>query len=179
MGDYEQRIAQRKEESHTVSIKYNTLKIEYEKICNKLKSNQKKYKNMVHEQKKNKAKMKELMLNLENQSQSVAKKSENESETICKLKQEMDVLQQQLFEASNIRRELREFIAKYQRDGQMKLNKNFQKLVKMKKLVLSTMNVLHDERKFIEHNDSLRAHFEFLKQRMGENQENYPAANSN
>merc|ERR1712039_776644 len=176
LEEFEQTMSQRKEEPHTVSIKYNTLKIEYEKICNKLKSNQKKYKNIVHEQKKSKTKMKELMQKLEKQSEihQAAMESELESETICKLKQEIDVLQQQLFEGSNIRRELREFIAKYQRDGQMKLNKNFQKLVKMKKLVLATMNVLHDERKFIEHNDSLRAHFELLKQRMGENQENYP-----
>merc|ERR1712039_578934 len=69
LEEYEQTMSQRKEESHTVSIKYNTLKIEYEKICNKLKTNQKKYKTIVHEQKKQKAKMKELMQKLEKQSE--------------------------------------------------------------------------------------------------------------
>merc|ERR1712228_459125 len=83
--EYEHVIAQYKEESNTINIKYKMLQCE---------------------EKKN--------------------RQTNESEMVCKLKQEIDAMQQQLFEGSNIRRELREFISKYQADGQKKLNKNFQ-----------------------------------------------------
>merc|ERR1712125_291797 len=96
---FEQIIHQQKEESNTVNIKYNTLKFEYEKLTNKYTKNQKK-----------------LKQNLD--------KSAVESDKILELKREIETMQQQLFEGSNIRRELREFVTKYQRDGQEKLNKN-------------------------------------------------------
>merc|ERR1712154_315609 len=109
---------------------------------------------------------------LENNNNPNVTYSDNASSEIQKLKQEIERLHEQLFEGSNIRRELREFVAKYQREGQLKLNKNYKKLTFMKHLVFETFKVLNQERHYVDNNNSLRQHLEFLRSRLQENQEN-------
>ena len=173
---YHSAMLKHKEQSKGINYKYNQIKFEYEKLENEHNNLQ----NEVDETQKMKIrkyenKIKQLMKQINhNMNNNV---NENSSQKIEKLKKEINKLQDQLYEGSNIRRELREYLSKYQREGQMKLNKNYKKLTFMKQLVFTTFNVLNQERQYVEKNNSLRQHFNYLTQKLQENQENNQSNN--
>eukprot|EP01084_Bolivina_argentea_P071688 130263_1 len=174
---YHNGMIKQREYSKDVNSKYNQLKYEYDKLkreYNQIKDvrNRSNTSEVKFQEYENKIKelMKQIQMYKYNNNNN--NNSNNESLEIQNLKNEINNLQDQLYEGSNIRRELRTFITKYQREGQMKLNKNYKKLTFMKNLLRSTYTILYQQKEFINKNNSLRQHMDYLRNTLQENQEN-------
>ena len=91
-----------------------------------------------------------------------------------RLRQEIDALNDQLYEGSNKRRQLRAHVVKFQGEAQMKLNKSHQKLVALRQMVSATVRVMEEQRHCVEKNDALWRQMEYLRRHLQPNQENRP-----
>jgi len=95
---------------------------------------------------------------------------------IERMRQEIESLNDQLYEGSNKRRQLRELFPKLEAEAQFKLRKSKQKLVAARELAFGTFRVMEEQRHFVQQNEALRRQFEYLKRKVQANQENHMAA---
>lgn len=91
-----------------------------------------------------------------------------------RLKKEIDSLNDQLYEGSNKRRQLRAYVMKFQEEGQMKLAKSHRKLQSVRSMMSGVFQTMEDQRHFIEQNGPLKRQLECLRQQLQPNQENRP-----
>ncbi len=92
-------------------------------------------------------------------------KNDDKPSEIYKLKQEIETLNIQLFEGSNIRNGLRKYLLEFQKEAHMKLNNSYKKILFMKESVKLTIKLMNKKREYVEKNNSLRHLLYTLKQK--------------
>jgi len=89
-----------------------------------------------------------------------------------RMKKEIDALNDQLYEGSNKRRQLRAYLLKFQEEGQLKLQKSHRRLKASKQMLCRVLRVMEEERYYVEQNQALKQQMENLREQLQPNQEN-------